>query len=216
MGASTIHGMMLKLTGGALDLDYTMVVAPLTTGLKIESPDDVIGFCARDVVEDSVDVVTLAGRDWTASAQYTGLTEELYTRNLADPGSLVTLIRRRPRLVAFANGMVARALEALGVAHAPIIPVTKAAQFFRTGALPLKQALVDMEETGEAWPAAKALGLLMDIRVPRMMSRVQWCGELWDWAWADAPSELPVMERNLGIDAAIWGKVRHGDMPTQY
>ena len=72
------------------------VVMPLTTAIVVESPENVIGFAWRTVDDDTVRIVTLPGRDWESTAQYTGMTKDLYESNIvksiADSRELMDMI----------------------------------------------------------------------------------------------------------------------------
>lgn len=60
------------------------IVMPLTTGIKVETPEDVIGFAWCTVADRDVKFVTLPKRDWEVSAAYTGLDADIYEKNMVD------------------------------------------------------------------------------------------------------------------------------------
>lgn len=183
------------------------VVLPLTTGLSVETRDDVIGFAVKDIVDPQVYFFTLPRRDWEVSAQYTGLTEEIYTAALTAESELISFLKQRPVAVCFAEGILVRAFKAIGAIH-PVVALTKVAQLYyisRTSAVFESKGEDEYKEEGEVPGLKEVLAKISQVSVPRMLSRFNYAGEI----GVDVDglrNQYPAAEVNINIDAAILEK----------
>ena len=96
-------------------------VMPLTNTLKPEKPEDVIGFAWQSLDDEQPKILTLPGREWESTAEYTGLDAELYRGSQVEHYDLDKDFQDMIGLpiVAFSKGV---AIKAFGALHfSPVI-----------------------------------------------------------------------------------------------
>lgn len=100
------------------------VVMPLTTVIKAEEPEHVIGFAWEC---DGIHVVTLPNREWETTAQFTGMTSELYLNSMVEDikeCKEFMEILDRP-VAAYAKGCLIAALKSINL-YAEVIGLSEA------------------------------------------------------------------------------------------
>lgn len=78
----TLNDIVIENLGNFCSFDNFAVMTPLTTAVKVEDPKQVIGFAWEEDYNEYI--ITLPDREWETTAQFTGLTNEIYTENLID------------------------------------------------------------------------------------------------------------------------------------
>ncbi len=197
---TTLTEKLKQLSGGKLDLQKLPIVSPLTTGLEVNAPTDVIGLAVLE--RDAFFLLmTLENRDWESTVRWTGLTSSLYQAAITDIDHLKEFITKYPAVISFAGGMTTRAFAALGIT-VPVLNIPTLVEAYRRL---LRTPELDVEEEADAGIPA-ALKWLQTNRPLRMMSRVDTAvdiGVIFD----DMDAAVPVVERNLRIDLATVNKV---------
>lgn len=107
-------------TDGKLMLDDCLLIMPLTTGLKVSSIEDLIGFLVTRPFEEDVATYTLEGKTWEITAEYTGLTAETYRENIAEPEKVITVLKDAPAVFSYSGRIATDSLTVLGV-DTPVI-----------------------------------------------------------------------------------------------
>lgn len=196
------------LTGGKLDLMNSWILAPLTTGLSVDTPSDVIGVCLKNLLTPGCLMITLENRDWTISAQYTGLTEELYRSAIDTDRGMESILRTKENIICFASSLAASAFSVTGIKAPPIITLPKLLRMYEAFPVELEKKLEAIQQGEEPMSSATLRSVINGVSVPRMLSRVDWLHRM--EASFDDRQELPVIEFNLGIDAACVNKALLG------
>lgn len=177
------------------------IIMPLTIGIEIETPDDVIGFAWVSPNRDCMRIVTLADRDWENSQDYTGLTPTLYQGNvvqkISDHQFYEELINGP--VVAFSGGMTGKSLNAV---LSPL-PVPKVITLGSALATAMAPKLYKMKK-----PPASADDLVkwLNKGAPlRLGSRKTILDNL--GMTVDNRFSTPKMGWNLSVDLALWNHV---------
>lgn len=182
-------------TLGGGDARLYGVIMPLTSSLSIESPNDVVGFAWRTVTDDSVRVVTFPDRNWEPTAQYTGMNKALYEASLAesmgDRPDLTDLLSFP--VVAYASNILRKALSVMD-SQSTVIEIPRALARLKS------KALAPSDCTTQ-WKLASWLNTGVPLRKMSRKDAVNAYGIL-----VDDRSGLPVIGRNLAIDAALFDK----------
>lgn len=214
----TIREKLERITD--LDWESVPVVMPLTTCLSVMGPDDIVGMGIIDPWTRETRVITIENRDWEGSAQYTGLTADLYEASAVSEKEFVkeiTGIMRKPGFsVAMADRIVTSMAMAVGADWGMVIPLAKAVRYAETGGPP--EALTkQFEESGEALPARLVVGsIVLTKNMPRMLGRAALARRI-AVPWDDmARPEIPTVGSTLALDAAIWRACLAADENTQY
>ena len=90
-------------------------VMPLTTTVRPEKPEDVIGFAWQSIDDEQPTIMTLPGREWETTAEYTGLDAGLYKDcqvDRWDTNEMFLKLVESP-VIAFSKGVAAKAFGAL-------------------------------------------------------------------------------------------------------
>jgi len=197
---TTLTEKLKQLSGGKLDLQKLPIVSPLTTGLEVNAPTDVIGLAVLE--RDAFFLLmTLENRDWESTVRWTGLTSSLYQAAITDIDHFKEFITKYPAMIAFAGGMTTRAFAALGIT-VPVLNIPTLVEAYRRL---LQTPELDVEEEADAGIPA-ALKWLQANRPLRMMSRVDTAADI-GVIFDDMDAAVPVVERNLRIDLATVNKV---------
>lgn len=197
---TTLTEKLKQLSGGKLDLQKLPIVSPLTTGLEVNAPTDVIGLAVLE--RDAFFLLmTLENRDWESTVRWTGLTSSLYQAAITDIDHFKEFIAKYPAVISFAGGMTTRALAALGIT-VPVLNIPTLVEAYRRL---LRTPELDVEEEADAGIPA-ALKWLQTNRPLRMMSRVDTAADI-GVIFDDMDAAVPVVERNLRIDLATVNKV---------
>lgn len=194
-----------ELTGGKLDLMNSWILAPLTTGLSVEKPEDVIGVCLKNLSTSGCLMITLENRDWTLSAQYTGLTEELYHSAIDTDRGMESILRTKENIICFASSIAASAFSVMGIKTPPIITLPKLMRMYEAFPPELEKKLETLQQGEEPMSPMELRSVINGVSVPRMLSRMDWLHRI--GASFEDRQELPLIEFNLGIDAACVNKV---------
>ncbi|MFA7162469.1 MAG: hypothetical protein WC083_07870 [Candidatus Methanomethylophilaceae archaeon] len=153
-------------------------------------------------------MITLENRDWTISAQYTGLTEELYRSAIDTDRGMESILRTKENIICFASSLAASAFSVTGIKSPPIITLPKLLRMYEAFPVELEKKLETIQQGEEPMPSATLRSVINGVSVPRMLSRADWWRRV--EASFDDRQELPVIEFHLGIDAACVNKVLLG------
>ena len=186
------------------DPEQFAVVMPLTTVIKAEEPEHVIGFAWE---LDGIKLCTLSKREWETTAAYTGLTSDLYETALLDDikdcQEFMDILKLP--VVAFSKGCTIAALKALNL-YAEVIGLPEAlATMARRNSNPMTEEKTETIEKTVKWlnsgkPLRKAN------RVNTLESEEIFIGlDMIDY---------PVLGSNLMMDRAMWDKVINSDCLT--
>ena len=185
---------LLETLGGG-DARLYGVIMPLTSSLSVDSPNDVIGFAWRTVADDSVRVVTFPDRNWEPTAQYTGMNKALYAASLAesmgDRPDLTDLLSFP--VVAYASNILRKALSVMD-SQSTVIEIPRALARLRS-------KVFAPSDCTTQWKLASWLNTCVPLRKMSRKDAVNAYGIL-----VDDRSGLPVIGRNLAIDAALFDK----------
>lgn len=149
----------------------THVVFPVTTGLKVESPENVVGFAFSSVRDPEPVWILIEGRDWTGSSQYTGVTADMYEHLRMPEGEAVDLLSCiSPFCLSFANNICHHALQSLGL-NQTVIPMREMVLFITRGRVEMEAAMAEDREIHVEQKSMKQL--CWDIRQTKvpMLSR---------------------------------------------
>lgn len=183
------------------DAGKAAVVMPLTVGIQIESPEDVIGFAWVGEDRSHINLITLSDRNWEASQDYTGLNPLLYSqsvvRNFRD-SPLAEQLETGP-VVAFSGGMTSKALGM--VMHpAPSPVVVSLPNALATGAAPRRYVMKSVPTDADA--VAKWLNKGTPLRIG---GRKLLLDNLHIFVENRFP--IPKMGWNLSVDLQLWDHV---------
>ena len=171
------------------------VVMPLTTAIVVESPENVIGFAWRTVDDDTVRIVTLPGRDWESTAQYTGMTKDLYESNIVksvgDNKEFMDMAGNP--MAAYASGILKKSFGMLDM-FVHVIDIPRAIAKTGIGLAPAN--------LGSLNDAVSWLNSGSPLRKMKRQDAVKTYS-----LEVDDRSGLPIIGRNLAMDAALFGKV---------
>ena len=189
----TMLSIVFEDLGGSNASEYG-VVMPLTTGIKVEAPEDVVGFAWCTVADRDVKFVTLPKRDWEVSAAYTGLDADIYGRSLVDD------VRRDERfsmligspMFTSSNHILRKSLELLDVWN----EVVETQRALATAASPRKRMIPDNVDTVHG-----LVKWLNDGTPLRKMNRKQLVEHY--GLFFDDRTGVPVAGRNLAMDSAL-------------
>jgi len=187
-----------------VDPEDIRVVMPLTTGLHVNAPEDVIGFAWTSLSKQVPSIVTFPDREWELSQDYTGLTQTTYQQNLVQNflGSREADELRTSPVVAFSSGITVAALSAM-LHPAPSPYVICLGNALATACAPqrypLKGAPRDPDEIGRWLNKGAQLRLggrrtLLDNMNLHVDERIG----------------MPKLGWNLAVDCTLWREVLNG------
>lgn len=181
-----------------VDADTLAVMMPLTTAVNVETSDNVIGF-AWTYVDDpqSVNIMTFPGRDWEATAQYTGLSKDVYEQSLYDRAQSNDAFMNAVNcpVFAYAGGMLRKALKMVDI-DPMVIEIPNAVRKVKG---PL--AVLDVKSI-DTIKFVKWLNSGVPLRKMKRTDLATSIGAKWD-----DRSAISVIGRNLAIDAALASEI---------
>lgn len=121
----TLNDVLIENLGNSYSFDNFAVMMPLTTAVKVEDPKQVIGFAWE---EDGAEfIITFPDREWETTAQFTGLTNEIYTENLIDDvhEDNIFMMDLKSPVAAYSKGCLSAALAVLNI-KASVIGIPEA------------------------------------------------------------------------------------------
>lgn len=195
--------------GQPFDWRRVPVVVPITTGLSVIGPDDVIGVGVATLDSPLCDWVVIQGRDWEATAQYTGITADYYQRAAMDEHDASLRIRQLleewPVCVSFADRLVTNACLALKI-RSRSVPLGNLVRWVEM-AQPVKRR--DPEDGQEEKPVTYDQVLIAAAKTP---SRVLGRADLLRRCQVNVDTigerpEMPAMGVALLRDQALWGRI---------
>ena len=177
------------------------VVMPLTTVIKVEEPEHVIGFAW---IYEDVSLVTLSKREWETTAAFTGLTAELYDEGqceaITDCQSFMDILKQP--VVAFSKGCTIAALKALNL-YAEVIGLPEA---LATVSRPHSNPMTD-EKTETLEKVVKWLNAGKPLRKANRVATLESESIFIDLYRMG----YPILGSNLIMDRAMWDKVINSD-----
>lgn len=179
------------------------VIYPLTTGLRVKSKADAIGFIVGRLTDLDLIWIIIEGRDWEASAAYTGMTANWYEQNKIPEADAVDLLKMLTNpSIAFANTIAKDALEMLGVG-VEILPLRNVVLHVVN-----EKALADRKlATGELLPGDMSFHSLLDILLTKRVPNISRDGLLSYFGDdIDLPASHPAGEQMLAKDLFVWDK----------
>lgn len=188
-------GDLFKVAGA--DPNLFPVMMPLSASIKVEDPEDVLGFAWRVLYEEDVlHVVTIPGRCWEKSAQWTGLDADYYNEHCVRGKPLEDETLRdalRGPIVSYAPGVLRRCLAMLDTSSMTIDIQRVFATCERQGLNPLEKEDPDLGQL-VSW-----LNKGSTLRVMSRKSMMESHGLRWD-----DRSGTRVLGMNTAMDAAMW------------
>lgn len=177
------------------DLESLCAMMPLTTTVNVEKPEHVIGF-AWVHLDNPVDVkiVTFPDREWETTAQYTGMTKDLYEQSmLSGPteDEYVMRVMTSP-LFAYAGGILRKSLKMADIE--PVVIELPNAVRRVSGA----GVLVPRKFLATPFLFVKWLNSGVPLRKMKRADLATNTGVKWE-----DRSTISVIGRNLAIDAAL-------------
>lgn len=197
--SSTRSDMKLDALFNAAGADPTLfpVIMPLSASIKVEDPEDVLGFAWRRLYdEDNLHVVTIPGRCWEKSAQWTGLDADYYNEHCVRGKPLDDEELRdalRGPIVSYAPGVLRRCLAMLDTSAMTLDIQRVFATCERQGLNPLEKDDPDLGEL-VGW-----LNRGASLRVMSRKNMMESHGIRWD-----DRSGTRVLGMNTAMDAAMW------------
>ena len=186
------------------DPENCAIVMPLTTVIKVEEPEHVIGFAWE---LNGISIATLSKREWETTAAYTGLTADLYESGLFDDikdcKEFMDLLKLP--VIAFSKGCTIAALKALDI-YADVIGLPEAlATVTRLISNPITEEKTETLEKTVKW-----LNSGKPLRKANRAATLESASIFIDLT----RSEYPLFGTNLTMDRALWDKIIDSDCLT--
>ena len=195
----TLNDVLIENIGNGCSFDDFAVMMPLTTTVKVEDPKQVIGFAWE---EDGAEfIITFPDREWETTAQFTGLTNEIYTENLVDDfhEDNIFMMDLTSPVAAYSKGCLSAALAVLNI-KATVIGIPEAVAV-------ADHPSVFKPKTEDLWTLEGVVKWLNKGKPLRKLSRY----DLFESKHLQVDfnrGDYPVISKNLIIDRALLNTVR--------